>query len=574
MSGAVPATSDGFLELAGPAAGGTVVIGWSRRRWGAADAAQVTLHSPAGQHTGPALAAWHDRADLKGEGSGFLLLLSEAMPAEPAWAEVALPGAEPVRLAAVRRFKTLAAEEMQVIARDLLGRSEPGPALARLRTGLGLAPLSVPGALPPMGVERFVPLGDGKALLVGWSLDATGAFPLRLSRGGASSAPLQARWLALPRPDIAAAFATRPALPARPGFIALAEGVAETSGEWRLEAMLPDGGRHAVALPEPAPPDIAAIQYILGAVPLAAGELPPAFDRVLGPGMALLNRVRLAAPHGHQEQRFGAVPEQPRCSIVVPLYGRLDFMAPQAALLMEGNGREDEILYVLDDPPRRDEALAMAEATHARWGVPFRLLLAERNGGFGPASNLGLAQARGGHVCFLNSDAFPAAADWLDHLLAALRDDPELGLVGALLLLPDGSVQHDGMAYEPDPALGGWAFPTHPGKGRRPETLPDALRLGPRRVPAVTGACMVLARPLAETLGGFDETYAVGDFEDADLCQRIAALGLGCAVVPRARLYHLERQSVGREAPLWRRNLTLFNAWTFRQRWPDLMAGG
>jgi GT2 family glycosyltransferase len=93
---------------------------------------------------------------------------------------------------------------------------------------------------------------------------------------------------------------------------------------------------------------------------------------------------------------------------------------------------------------------------------------------------------------------------------------------------------------------------------------------------AVTGACMVLRADLARELGGFDEDYAIGDFEDTDLCLRVRRKGLRCAVERRARLFHLERQSQVTPDKMWRFHVTLLNAWTHTGRWfretPDASA--
>jgi GT2 family glycosyltransferase len=223
----------------------------------------------------------------------------------------------------------------------------------------------------------------------------------------------------------------------------------------------------------------------------------------------------------------------------------------------------DEIIYVLDQPERRDELLAIAESARVRFGRPFRVVLPSEGRGFGPASNAGLQYAAGDFVCFLNSDAFPERSDWLDVLVDSLLGDSWIGIVGARLLFADGSIQHDGMLLEPNASAGNWLFPRHPDKGMRP--APAAAT--PREAEAVTGACMVLDRNLALSLGGFDPAYAIGDFEDADLCAKVRARGLKCAVVHDAVLYHLERESQGDHVEAWRANLTLFNAWVYQRRW-------
>ncbi len=51
------------------------------------------------------------------------------------------------------------------------------------------------------------------------------------------------------------------------------------------------------------------------------------------------------------------------------------------------------------------------------------------------------------------------------------------------------------------------------------------MRAAIERVPAVTGACMMMRTELARRLGGFDEVFVVGDFEDSDLCMKIRQEG-------------------------------------------------
>ena len=68
-------------------------------------------------------------------------------------------------------------------------------------------------------------------------------------------------------------------------------------------------------------------------------------------------------------------------------------------------------------------------------------------------------------------------------------------------------------------------------------------------------------------MGGLDPAFLVGDFEDADLCLRLAAAGRRVAVDHGVRMYHLERQSQAGAEQRWRMNLTLCNAWTHEQRW-------
>ena len=314
---------------------------------------------------------------------------------------------------------------------------------------------------------------------------------------------------------------------------------------------------------------MAAIRSILERFDLRYSALVQGFDHVVGPAVSRLNRERLASATGREVVDFGRQADAPLLSVIVPLYGRLDFMEYQLALFSAHDPElEYELIYVLDDPDRQREAELLAASVFARFALPFRLVLLERNVGYAPANNIGLELARGDYVCFLNSDVFPQTPDWMARLVDRLLLDSGLGAVGPLLLFEDGGVQHQGMAFEALPEFGGWMFPLHPRKGWRPPTG-DGEGEGVLAAPAITGACLVVARDVVRELGGLDESFVIGDFEDADLCMKLAARGLRCGVDLETRMYHLERQSQAGSEQRWRMNLTLYNAWVHERRWGE-----
>lgn len=397
-----------------------------------------------------------------------------------------------------------------------------------------------------MSVARVVPTEAG-LLIQGRFSDPNGAVAaIRLRRGEE-------------RIDLAWLDGLAPEGEAR-AFTARAE-IAGATGEAWIEVTLHSGETGTLPLPAPGagPTALRGLLDGIGAIP--ADRQDHAFDAVLGPPLTALHRARLARPMAVEERVFGTPPASPRASLVIPLHGRLDLLTAQAALLSDL--AEDEVVLVLDDPPRRETAVALAASLSARFGLPLRLLLPGESRGFGPASNLGLERSRGRAVVFLNADAFPESPGWLDRLLAAL-EDRTVGAAGARLLYPDGSLQHGGMVPEAASDRANWVFPEHPGKGLRPPPAAAA----PRDVPALTGACMALRRAIAQRYGGFDPAYVIGDFEDADLCAKLARDGLRSVMVDTAEVTHLERQSQGGvAAEQGRWNLTLLNAWTYNRRW-------
>jgi len=73
-------------------------------------------------------------------------------------------------------------------------------------------------------------------------------------------------------------------------------------------------------------------------------------------------------------------------------------------------------------------------------------------------------------------------------------------------------------------------------------------------------------------IGGLDEGYVLGEFEDSDLCLTLLSKGYINYLADDIVLYHLERQSqgIGFDAT-WKFKLTLCNAFRHSARWDVLI---
>ncbi len=413
-------------------------------------------------------------------------------------------------------------------------------------------------------IDEAIGCGGSGLLLNGWLVEAPpGVRHIRLRCGQRSVPVLLDAAVRTDRPDVIAKYGA--ALRSRAvscGFIVALDDCLEPGEVPYVEVEVASGEVGFLRL-RPSP--LSGLEAIRSTL----SNLSPRYDEVrrtfgiLGPALSSLNRERLARPRSQHELVFGTPPGAPDCSVIVPLYGRIDYAEVQVALLaQEGFGARHELIYVVDDPADAASVSRLADSLYRRFALPLRLLLLDQNAGFAPACNAGLAAARGRHVCFLNSDVFGLQPDWLDRLIATLGRRPDLGIVGPLLLFEDGTVQHQGIGYERMPEFGHWLFPVHPAKGSRPSPGREVVVH-----PAITGACMVLSRRLALDLDGFDERYVIGDFEDSDLCLRARRLGVAVAVDHGVSLFHLERKSQASGAEAWRLNVTLFNAWLHQASW-------
>lgn len=186
----------------------------------------------------------------------------------------------------------------------------------------------------------------------------------------------------------------------------------------------------------------------------------------------------------------------------------------------------------------------------------------EHNLGFPGNCNAGALRAQGDILLFLNQDTYaieqdgfglPYSLGWNKALIDAF-DNPEVGIVGAKLLTPDGRVQSVGGEFD------AYGQPFHRCLGYVDHRYEDCNT--PREVSWVTGGALAIRRELFAQVGGFDTDYVRGYFEDVDLCMRVKALGYKVWFEPRCGLVHVVGTS-GAGTHF------MHNAQLFKSRWVD-----
>jgi len=567
--------SGGYLETIGyePSLGSWFGIGWVPSTPTEEPPFEIEARINGTDTKASATIAFYPRADLAMGGSGIVvqLRLSDGNSAEPASIEFDLHGRS-MRLRPIPGAKRLECHRLIGAVLPVLRTAAEGrgkTSLLRLLSGRlyhgsdTLEQLTDKVMMSP-DVAIFCP--PNGLVLMGWMLARPGTVRrIRLRSANLTSTLDLDSCVRFPRADVIDAVGREHGFQdAMCGFVAYFPEGYSPLGPSYLEVETVRGEIGFRNLPEPKLHGLPAIQRILGDCDIQYVDVAPAFDRVLGPCIGRLNAERLAARPEVACLELGELPERPEYTVIVPLYRRLEYMELQFALFARDPaiGSTCELIYVLDDPPKRRELENLAAAIHARFKIPFKVLLLSRNMGFAPANNIALARAHGRYVCFLNSDAFPQTPNWLARLCARLEARPELGVVGPLLLHEDGSVQHQGMTWQALPQFGNWYFNDHIGLGLKPPG-----EGGVQEGPAITGACMVMRTDLAKEVGGFNEDYVVGDFEDSDLCLRLRERGLGSAVDLDVSMCHLGRKSQPSAENRWRMNLILYNAWLHHRRW-------
>jgi O-antigen biosynthesis protein len=256
---------------------------------------------------------------------------------------------------------------------------------------------------------------------------------------------------------------------------------------------------------------------------------------------------------------LGPAPERtptPSVSIVLLTRDRADLLEPCVESLLGRSTHASYELIVVDNGTTQAKALHVLDALAA----DRRVRVMRRPGPFHFAAfnNDAARQARGDVLVFLNNDTEILTPDWLEQLcLAAI--EPDVGAVGALLLFPDGRIQHAGVVVGLGEEAGHF-------EALRSQEAPSWLSrtLFAHETSAVTGACLAVERRKFEAVNGFDAENFPIESNDVDLCLRLAARGWPALYLPSVRLIHRESASRGdartRPMSVYARERELFRA--------------
>jgi O-antigen biosynthesis protein len=145
------------------------------------------------------------------------------------------------------------------------------------------------------------------------------------------------------------------------------------------------------------------------------------------------------------------------------------------------------------------------------------------NRGFAPAVNQGLQVAQGEQILLLNNDCI-VTTGWLNSLLEALHSSPRIGMIGPVSNCVSGDQQVP-TEYAVLSSLDGVAW-----ERRKSPELVSTTRL--------VGFCLLFRRSVLDQIGGLDERFRIGCYEDDDFCRRALSAGFELKIARHVLIHH------------------------------------
>ncbi|HEU5397110.1 MAG TPA: glycosyltransferase, partial [Verrucomicrobiae bacterium] len=182
-----------------------------------------------------------------------------------------------------------------------------------------------------------------------------------------------------------------------------------------------------------------------------------------------------------------------------------------------------------------------------------RVIANRTNRGFAAGNNQGLAIAKGEFIVLLNNDTL-VTPGWLDGLGAALESDARCGLVGPVSNCVSGP-QQIATNYSNDAAMFEFAKSWSAQSGGQSE-LTNRL----------VGFCLMFKRAVLDAIGGLDECFGSGNFEDDDFCLRAKFAGFSSRIARGVFIHHTGSQTF-RGTKIDYRQAMMRNWDLFRAKW-------
>lgn len=242
----------------------------------------------------------------------------------------------------------------------------------------------------------------------------------------------------------------------------------------------------------------------------------------------------------------------PKISLIVVTYNSEEFINPfYASICRNINAPNLEIIFVDNkSTDGTEEAIKSIAQSDSR----IRCIVSQENLGFAGGNNRGVREASGEYLVILNPDTVLPSGSLL-RLIKVLEREPSVGMVAPVTNF-SGNETRVSTNYQNVTEMEAFAA-----------TLAVERVNQTRDVPMIPLFCAALRRELWDRIGGLDEGFTIGMFEDDDFSLRIQQEGLRTVTAEDCFVHHFGNGSFGKVKSAESLEIFARNRKYFEKKW-------
>ncbi|MEP0859895.1 MAG: glycosyltransferase [Ignavibacterium sp.] len=215
-------------------------------------------------------------------------------------------------------------------------------------------------------------------------------------------------------------------------------------------------------------------------------------------------------------------------SVIVPIFNNLKYTRDFYNSISKIINNDLELLFI-DNASNDGTPNYLQELSRKNQNI--KTIRNNQNLGFPSAVNQGIAYSQSKYILIANNDII-VTKGWLDRLIEIAESDPKIGIVGPI------SNEVSGLQKDPDAKYNSIEEMHKYAAQVREKNKGHVLHF-----PRVAFLCTLIKREVIEKIGGLDERFSPGNYEDDDFCLRAQLAGYKTVIAKDVFIHHFGSKS-------------------------------